>query len=477
MGFQKQARAVFAAILFTAACSAFGADCDDLKEMSVPGFKPNRPVGSVAWIGSTLGVTRTNIGVPAVLTRFDENLNQLGETTVSSSSVLRDLMLVSGGGEFAAVFISQSGAIIFQEINASGVRVGPEIQVGAAHGIFPNQQFDAAYNSQLARWEILYSIPFNINTGIWVTSIPLQSAGNGAILDRQLEFSIGVPPLPKIAVASDGSVAVSWFRLITEIPTYCINVYDGQYNLRKINLLSSNVQKPHLAAAASGFALLYQAVIGGNTELRWVRTDSTGTAGAEARVVTGTGIDVVPVGILWNATLSEWAIGYEDAYNGDSVQDGDYRIRRLTSGGSVISDTLFTSDQVKRNIPGRYSPVWSGGAYYSSIERTPSDASGSLSYIVKHCPLGGIIAVRAAAPVPFQPFTFSAGATGGQAPFAYAWDFGDLSAAPGQTVSHQYGKTGTYTVTLTVTDLLGDKTVKSTQVVVVDNIRRRSAKK
>src|SRR5947209_6297751 len=119
MGFQKQARAVFAAILLTAACSAFGGDCDDSREMSVPGFAPNRPAGSVAWNGSILGVARTNVNVPAVLTRFDQNLNQIGETTVSSSSVLSDLMLLSGGGEFAVVFVSQNGTIIFQEINPS----------------------------------------------------------------------------------------------------------------------------------------------------------------------------------------------------------------------------------------------------------------------------------------------------------------------------------------------------------------------
>jgi PKD repeat protein len=38
---------------------------------------------------------------------------------------------------------------------------------------------------------------------------------------------------------------------------------------------------------------------------------------------------------------------------------------------------------------------------------------------------------------------------------SYAWDFGDGASGSGQTVSHTYGRAGSYTVTLTVTDNAG----------------------
>src|SRR5581483_3080530 len=478
MGLQKQARIVFAAALLAAGIAAHGADCtDDYQETSNQGAFPNRPAGAVAWNGSVVGVARRNDNVPLVFTRFDQNLKQLGDTTATSSVVSHDLKLLSGGGEFAVVFFAPSGALMFQEINGSGVRVGPEIQVGPSHPIYANQQFDAAYNPQLARWEIVYSIPFSADAGLWVTSIPLQSGPAGAVLDRRIEFFIADPPVPRIAVASNGVIGVSWYRIIANQPTLYLSIFDSQYSELRTNLLTTNAQMPMLTGGASAIALLYQAASGGNTELRWVRADTSGISGADARIVAGSGIDVVPVGMIWNATLNEWAIAYLDVPLGVSVFPGDYRLRRLTSGGALISDALFTPDLFRSNVGGRYAPAWAGSADIGSIERASTDQSGSLSYVVKHCPLTAAMTVYAPTPLPFQQFTFTGNVGGGMMPYTYAWDFGDRSSAQGQVASHSYLLTGTYTVTLTVTDALGDKSVNSTNVVVTDKVRRRSVKK
>ncbi|MGD9170414.1 MAG: PKD domain-containing protein, partial [Candidatus Thiodiazotropha sp.] len=48
----------------------------------------------------------------------------------------------------------------------------------------------------------------------------------------------------------------------------------------------------------------------------------------------------------------------------------------------------------------------------------------------------------------------------------YAWDFGDGSSGSGATVSHTYTATGTYNVTLIVTDDAGDSTTASTQITI-----------
>jgi len=49
---------------------------------------------------------------------------------------------------------------------------------------------------------------------------------------------------------------------------------------------------------------------------------------------------------------------------------------------------------------------------------------------------------------------------------AYNWDFGDGSTATGQTTSHAYGRSGTFTVTLVVTDDTGQQGTSSATVTV-----------
>ena len=58
---------------------------------------------------------------------------------------------------------------------------------------------------------------------------------------------------------------------------------------------------------------------------------------------------------------------------------------------------------------------------------------------------------------PSAPLTivFDASASTGEAPLTYAWDFGDGTTGSGRAPSHKYGKKGSYTVKLRVTDASG----------------------
>ena len=63
-----------------------------------------------------------------------------------------------------------------------------------------------------------------------------------------------------------------------------------------------------------------------------------------------------------------------------------------------------------------------------------------------------------------QSVTFTASAAGGVSPYTFAWDFGDGSATvTGSSVNHTYHSSGTFNVTLTITDASGQtQTVKKT---------------
>ena len=64
-----------------------------------------------------------------------------------------------------------------------------------------------------------------------------------------------------------------------------------------------------------------------------------------------------------------------------------------------------------------------------------------------------------------QSYQFSAASQGRD--LTYLWDFGDQSSSSGSTVNHAFQANGNYTVLVTVTDSLGQKSTASTQVTVL----------
>jgi hypothetical protein len=66
-----------------------------------------------------------------------------------------------------------------------------------------------------------------------------------------------------------------------------------------------------------------------------------------------------------------------------------------------------------------------------------------------------------------QVTTFRASATGGEAPYAFGWNFGDSTNAAGDTFNKAFTSTGSKTVTLTVVDFAGTQVTDTITINVV----------
>jgi PKD repeat protein len=97
------------------------------------------------------------------------------------------------------------------------------------------------------------------------------------------------------------------------------------------------------------------------------------------------------------------------------------------------------------------------GAYTANVtvkDLTGTEATGSVTVTVSPA-LTVHASVSTNATTVGTPLTFAAAATGGKAPYTYAWTFGDQATAANASPSHAYANASTYEVRLTVTDANG----------------------
>ncbi len=120
-------------------------------------------------------------------------------------------------------------------------------------------------------------------------------------------------------------------------------------------------------------------------------------------------------------TNGEYSITWDSTASGTNTGYGNHDIvaMALDNAGSCASWGL--SDLVSFNLI-HYTPP--------SITATATPTSGNIPLAV----------------------AFAANVTDGQAPFTYAWDFGDGNTGSGQATTHTYATAGTFNWTVTVTD-------------------------
>ena len=109
------------------------------------------------------------------------------------------------------------------------------------------------------------------------------------------------------------------------------------------------------------------------------------------------------------------------------------------------------------------------GAYTASLTVTDSKGTPAVSSVALTATCPPVNATASGTPLSGQApliVTFEGTATGGCAPVAYVWEFGDGGTSTEQNPSHEFPAEGNYTATLTVTDAKGAKSESKVLVAV-----------
>jgi PKD domain-containing protein len=458
-------------VLLLAATTA-QADCvSSIKQVSDFFTSPNRAAGAIVWTGSTLGVVLNETLPPRSIyfSAYDANLNQvIGDKLVATSSRDGAFRVFFHGNGYGVFYFDPSGQLTLQKLTSGGDAFDAPIPVGA-NATFPDQEADVTFDPTRNAYIIVHSITQGASVGFWITIVGVDGT---TLSDDRLTFELSSPSEPRVAVAADGTIAVLRHQREAN-DGLRLSVLNANHAVAAFADLSSNARLPVLASNGAGFAVVWQSTIAGGTELRWARVNTQAQVLiSETRLISGRGTDVAPVSLIWNPNGSEFALSYLDSAIGFAEFPGDFRLRRFTVSGALISDTAFASDPSRVAIGGRYPFVWTGQSYVSSAERFVAN-QGSISFLELHCTLASAITASRITVSAGSPVTLTASASGGTAPFSFVWDFGDLSDKRTEaTVQHTYVRPGTYTVTLTTTDAANATSV-STMTITVFFPKRR----
>lgn len=470
---------VVSSVLLTASA---GAQCvSTAVPVSQPLVFPNHEAGPLAWTGTTFGVAKQDAGSFTNAIDFgvyDANLNQLGSDIVIASSTLAGARAtVWNGSEFAVFYQTTGFQIVFQRLDGSGNPIGSPVAVAPQHGVAPGMVYEAAWDPVRKAYAVLHTITAGFARGLWLSLV----APDGTLKsDGIISVFTGDPVYPALAITPAGLYGIAWSRLVNNQQEIAFEVMTPDGLPLNVASVRPGGSFPRVATDGRFFFVVYSApVSGGGTALRFAKFDLSGNVVTpdSPLVSAPAGQDMAATSAIANATLGEWAVLYQLFPLGFTApQFAETRLIRVPFSGAVPTDAPFALDPTKRTLAPQSELAWTGFAYVASVGRVVSRTEGTESYLVQQCPLIVTATADPAIGMPFEKITFTANPSGGTAPYKFSWSFGDISSPEGgQTVTHIYQATGTYTVTVTATDATGASRT-TTLTVVIANLKRRPAK-
>jgi hypothetical protein len=456
-------RAGLAVLLFVAATAVHAQCVSTVRVVSQPLVFPNHGAGAVAWSGSILGVMKTDAETGDVyFGGYDDNLNQIvPDVRIGPRITSGATALVFNGSEFAFFYENASQQIVFQRISTAGAPIGGPIPVAPHTFTWPNPVWDVVWDAHRNAYDVAHTIPSGFETGLWLSIVDRTGS---VIADRVVATFIAPSPEPRIAVTPAGVIGATWLRRDPVGDSLFFSSYDASTNFLGSAQVTLTGHDNRLATNGTEFLIVTSDATPDHVnELRATRLDLKGNIiAAESTLITARGGEIAPRSLIWNPTLREYALTYGDSIPGFQIFPGDIRLHRFDFA-KPASDTFFATESTKTTFDAPYRLVWTGSSYTTPIARNVSRAEGSDTHLAKHCPL--LLNATVPATVALNSFVqFVATPSGGSPRYRYDWDFGDLSRGDTQSPVHQYVRTGTYVVTLTVTDNAGAITRTSSVV-------------
>jgi hypothetical protein len=462
-------------ITFLTAASA-GAQCvSGATAVSLRGVAPYRAAEAVAFSGTRFGVLKVGEAPSNALhfTTFDAALTvRTADVEIAPQARTEQLSLLWADGEFAVFFLDPSRRVMLQRLTEQGVAIGPPVQILQQFFLSRPAELDFAWDATRRAFVIAHTIPSSGAQALRISVV----APDGTMSSSQVAASfVGDTASPRIAVNGGGTVLVAYQRdSAQEGFSFALIGPDDQYRGGGFLVTGRDAQ---IASDGENFAGVAFNAAATPRRLRWAAVNAAGgTVVGERTLLTTQSVALSPVGLIWNATLGEWALTYLDLPFGPG--SGDLRLTRFTSSGALVADGHYSAVFPLIHFETEHPPVWTGSAYVSVLSEFISPQMRTESYLAVNCPLAAVIDEVRDVYLVNQQATFFGSAIGGQGPYTYSWDVGDGSLRiPGQSARYIYTFPGTFTVTLRITDAAGVATSASRTVRVFESFPKRRALK
>ena len=457
-------------VLITAAASA--EDCvTAVRTLSTRASAPNLVAGPSSWSGTTLAVAKSEEGVPgaAWVAVYDESMNALtGDRRVATDA--RSLVaMVWNGTEHGLFYTTLNDAIFLQRISAAGEPIGERVAVTPGRTVYSGDELDVAWSPALNAYVVARVVTQGSFKGVWITLLERSGAQRS---DRQVPVTISLNPSLDLAVTPSGIIG-AFFNNTTGSLVFARAEGTGTIIVRTMTAASDFIE----ATAHDGAFVVARSNSfdsGSKTEIRWFVVDTSQVIiRTDARLVAPSGDDAWPLELISNG--EELALTYVDAPRRTQPVDQTFRLLRFEIDGTILSNTPFAGGAiafVRAQSP--YPFTWTGTSYLTPAVHSAPDRLNS--FLLRYCPLR----VEIVSPARFvrvnTPVIFDAAVSGGVPEYQYAWTFpNEIGPKKGQTHVRVFDRTGTYTITLEVTDYAGTVT-RDTIVVTVIRGKHRSAR-
>jgi hypothetical protein len=281
--------------------------------------------------------------------------------------------------------------------------------------------------------------------GVWTTPVQLNAAGKPA-------SSLGENQ-PQVAVGADGSLHAVWIDGGGKEVILATLEPDGDVSRTSLIIAGGTVREPAIATDADGrLAVIWaEQIAGGQARIYGKHREPGGSlssladvspATSEFRGVTEVAIDAD------GRTIATWRELASGLANGETAAATRIPGTNFYSGYQTISDeSLFTS-------PSAISTDEEGNTLVA-LHVTTSPRQAQVAAFDAAGPLLSGLSVPGGQVGASLPFSLSA-LDAWSAPTTTHWEFGDGSSADGDSVTHAYATAGSFGVTATAADSLGN---------------------